>query len=92
MMEIHSKYNRIGLSAIAASAAGKGLLRQIVPHTAILLHNVLQNLNLLPIVIAVLYRGWRGGVCAAMLSGICDSLFTLGTPAIQRSLPDHLAS
>jgi two-component system, NtrC family, sensor histidine kinase HydH len=91
-MEIHSKYNWIGVAAIAASIVCIGLLRQLVPHTAILLHNVLQNLYVLPIVIAAIYRGWRGGICAALFSGICDTLFTLGTFAVQRTLPDHLAS
>jgi two-component system, NtrC family, sensor histidine kinase HydH len=92
MVEIHSKYNWIGFSAIAASIVCISLLRQLVPHTAILLDNVLQNLYVLPIVIAALYRGWRGGLCAAIFSGACDTLFTLGTLAMQRSLPDHLAS
>lgn len=92
MVGIHSKYNWIGFSAIAASIVCIGLLRQLVPHTAILLHNMLQNLYVLPIVIAALYRGWRGGVGAAVLSGTCDTLFTLSTLAIQRSLPNHLAS
>jgi|WetSurMetagenome_2_1015567.scaffolds.fasta_scaffold68389_2 two-component system, NtrC family, sensor histidine kinase HydH len=91
-MGIHTKYNWIEFAAIASSIVCIGLLRQLVPHTAILLHNVLQNLYVLPIVIAALYRGWRGGVCAAIFSGICDTLFTLGILAVQRSLPDYLAS
>jgi two-component system, NtrC family, sensor histidine kinase HydH len=90
--EIHSKQNWIGFSAIAVGIVCIGFLRQLVPHTAVLLDNVLQNLYVLPIVIAALYRGWRGGVCAAIFSGACDTIFTVGTPAIQRSLPDHLAN
>jgi len=90
-MEIHSKHNWIGFSAIAASIVCIGLLRQLIPHTAILLDNVLQNLYMLPIVIAALYHGWRGGVCAAIFSGACDALFTLGSLAMLRSLPVHLS-
>jgi two-component system sensor histidine kinase HydH len=87
-----SKYNWTGVTTIAASIICISLVRQLFPHTAILLHNILQNLYVLPIVIAALYRGWRGGVFAAIFSGVCDTLFTLGTLAVQGSIQDHLAS
>ena len=91
-MEIKSKYNWTGVTTIAASIVCIGMVRQLVPHTAILLHNILQNLYVLPIVIAALYRGWRGGLFAAIFSGVCDTLFTLGTLVAQGSIQDHLAS
>jgi signal transduction histidine kinase len=91
MLETQDKSNGIGFAAIAAIIICIGLMRQLVPHTAIFLHNVLQNLYVLPIVVAALYRGWRGGLGAAIFSGICDSLFTLG--AVQpQSFQDHLSS
>jgi two-component system, NtrC family, sensor histidine kinase HydH len=91
-MEIKPKYNWTSVTMIAVSIVCIGLVRQLVPHTAILLHNILQNLYVLPIVIAALYRGWRGGLWAAVFSGVCDTLFTLSTLAAQGSLQDHLAN
>jgi two-component system, NtrC family, sensor histidine kinase HydH len=91
-MGITSKHSWTGVTAIAASIVCIGMVRQLFPHTAILLHNILQNLYVLPIVIAALYRGWRGGLGAAIFSGVCDTLFTLGILAAQGSLQDHLAS
>jgi len=87
-----SQYNWTGVTTIAASIVCISLVRQLVPHTAILLHNILQNLYVLPIVIAALYRGWRGGLFAAIFSGMCDTLFTISTLAAQGSIQDHLAS
>jgi two-component system, NtrC family, sensor histidine kinase HydH len=91
-MELRFNHNWAGVAAIAASIVCIGLVRQLIPHTAILLHNVLQNLYVLPIVIAALYRGWRGGLIAAIFSGVCDTLFTFGVLIAQQSVQDHLAS
>jgi signal transduction histidine kinase len=91
-MEIKSKYNWTGVTTIAAGIVCISMVRQLVPHTAILLHNILQNLYVLPIVIVALYRGWRGGLFTAIFSGVCDTLFTLGALAAQGSIQDHLTS
>jgi two-component system, NtrC family, sensor histidine kinase HydH len=91
-METRSKYNWTSVTTIAACIVIISLVRQLVPHTAILLHNILQNLYVLPIVIAALYRGWRGGLFAAIFSGVCDTLFTLSILAAQGSMQNHLAS
>jgi two-component system, NtrC family, sensor histidine kinase HydH len=91
-MENKSTYNWTSVTTIAASIVCISLVRQLVPHTAILLHNILQNLYVLPIVIAALYRGWRGGVFAAIFAGFCDTLFTLRALSVLESMQDHLAS
>jgi two-component system, NtrC family, sensor histidine kinase HydH len=90
-MGIKSKYNWSGATTIAAGIVCISMVRQLVPHSAILLHNILQNLYVVPIVIAALYRGSRGGLFAAVLAGGCDTLFTLGSLAAQGSTQDHLA-
>lgn len=90
-MIIKPKYNWTGVTTIVASIIIIGLVRQLAPHTAILLHNILQNLYVLPIVVAALYRGWRGGLLAAIFSGVCDTAFTLGTLPAHGSFQDHLA-
>jgi two-component system, NtrC family, sensor histidine kinase HydH len=86
------KYCWTGVTTIATGIVCIGLMRQFVPHSAILLHNILQNVYVLPIVIAALYRGWRGGLLAAIFSGVCDMIFTLGTIVVPRSIQDHLAT
>jgi two-component system, NtrC family, sensor histidine kinase HydH len=91
-MGIKSQYNWTGITTIAASIVCISMVRQLVPHSAILLRNILQNLYVVPIVIAALYRGWRGGLFAAIFSGVCDTLLTLGILAAQGSIKDHLAS
>jgi two-component system, NtrC family, sensor histidine kinase HydH len=91
-MGIKSKYNWTSATTIAVSIVCISLVRQLVPHTAILLHNILQNLYVLPIVIAALYRGWRGGLFAAIFSGGCDTLFTWGVLDAQQSMQDHMSS
>ena len=91
-MGIRSRYNWTGVTTIAAGIVCISLVRQLVPHSAILLHNILQNLYVLPIVIAALYRGWQGGLFTAIFSGVCDTLFTLGTLTAQGSIQDHLGS
>jgi two-component system sensor histidine kinase HydH len=86
------KYNWTSVTTIAAGIICISLVRQLVPHSAILLHNILQNLYVVPIVIAALYRGWKGGIFAAIFSGASDTLFTLSALAAKTSLQDHLAS
>jgi two-component system, NtrC family, sensor histidine kinase HydH len=90
-MEIKPRYNWTGVTTIAACIVCISLVRQLVPHTAILLHNILQNLYVLPIVIAALYRGWRGGLVAAIISGVSDTLFTWSALAAKESIQVHLA-
>jgi two-component system, NtrC family, sensor histidine kinase HydH len=91
-MGIKPKYNWTSITTIAASIVCISLVRHLVPHSAILLHNILQNLYVLPIVIAALYRGWRGGLFTAIFSGVCDTLLTMGTLAAPGLIHDHLAS
>jgi two-component system, NtrC family, sensor histidine kinase HydH len=91
-MKIGPKYNWTGITTITAGIICISLVRQLVPHSAIFLHNILQNLYVVPIVVAALYRGWKGGFFAAIFSGASDMLFTLSTLAASRSVEDHLAS
>jgi two-component system, NtrC family, sensor histidine kinase HydH len=90
-MGVSPKYNWTGVTTIAAGIICISLVRQLVPHSAIFLHNILQNLYVVPIVIAALYRGWKGGLFAAIFSGASDMLFTLNTLAAQGSAQNHLA-
>jgi signal transduction histidine kinase len=56
-----------------------GVLQHITPRTSVHWLFVLQRLYYMPIVLAALSGGWRGGLSVALLSGIA---FAIGTPPI----------
>jgi two-component system, NtrC family, sensor histidine kinase HydH len=71
-----SKWNdAIGIWMVGIGIFCIGLMHHLIPPKAILWHNIFQNLFVLPIVVAALYRGWAGGLMAAILSGICSAPF-----------------
>jgi two-component system sensor histidine kinase HydH len=47
------------------------LLRYLAPASMLVWHNILQHLYYLPIAFAGMYRGWKGGLGAAVFSAIC---------------------
>jgi two-component system, NtrC family, sensor histidine kinase HydH len=91
-MGIRTQYNWTSVTTIASSIICISLVRQLVPHSSILFHNILQNLYVLPIVIAALYRGWRGGLLAAIFSSVCDTLVTLSVQPSPEFVRNQLAS
>ena len=54
-----------------AGIAGASLLHYFTPPLFVLWHNVFQRLYYLPIIYTAIAFGWRGGVAAAFLSGLC---------------------
>jgi signal transduction histidine kinase len=56
-----------------------GVLQHLTPPTSAHWLFVLQRLYYMPIVLAALSRGWRGGLSVALLSGVA---FAIGTPPI----------
>ena len=56
---------------IAAAIAGTTLGHYYTPSSLILWHNIFQRLYYLPIVYAAVVFGWKGGLLASVISGLC---------------------
>jgi two-component system, NtrC family, sensor histidine kinase HydH len=67
------------LGLILATVVVTGVLHFVTPLTATHWIYILQRLYYIPIVLAALRMGWRGGLAVALLSGIA---FMMGTPPI----------
>ena len=70
---------RLWRGLILVAVAVIGVLHFLTPGTAAHWIYILQRLYYIPIVLAGLSMGWRGGLAVALLSGIA---FVIGTPAI----------
>ncbi len=61
---------RLGLAGIVIGTLSIGALHYGIPPAHLHWHNVFQHLYYVPIVLAALLFGWRGGVAASLLAGI----------------------
>lgn len=57
---------RAGRLTIGLAIITIGVFEYVVPESQVLFHNILQHLYVVPIGIAGLYFGWRGGLAAAL--------------------------
>lgn len=55
-------------AALTVGILAIGVLHQSTQHSPVLLHDALEHLYFLPIVLAGLYFGWRGGTLASLLA------------------------
>ncbi len=69
---------RLMAAIIAAMVATLAVFTWMVPPRAVVLHNILHHLNILPFMLAGLLFGWRGAFRAILLATV------LQTPAIYR--------
>jgi two-component system, NtrC family, sensor histidine kinase HydH len=65
------------IAAIVAGILAVSLLHHATPPTLLHWHNAYQNLYYLPIVVAGLRFGWRGGLAAAILAGLSNTPYNL---------------
>ena len=74
------------IAAVVAGIVLVSLLHLLAPLSVLHWHNVFQHLYYLPIVFAGLSFGWRGGLAAALLAGLCNAPHNFLTI---RSLPNY---
>lgn len=67
----------VRVAAVAAGIAGISALHYLTPLSDMHWQNAFQHLYYLPIVLAGLSFGWRGGLAAAVLAGIANLPFDL---------------
>jgi len=85
------RLRRILMGAIAAAILSIGLLHQVTPVSAAHWHNIFQHLCYLPVVVAALIFGWRGGLLAAILAGLSPMPYIVATWRVEpRSATDEL--
>ena len=65
------------VAAVLAGLFLTGLLHDVIPLSNLHWHNAFQHLFYLPIVLAGLSFGWRGGLLAGILAGLADLPFNL---------------
>jgi len=65
------------ITAVLAGLLFTGSLHEVIPLSSLHWHNALQHLFYLPIVLAALSFGWRGGLVAAVLAALADLPFNL---------------
>jgi two-component system sensor histidine kinase HydH len=75
---------RLRWIAILTAILFCGLLHMALPLTLAHWHNILQHLYYLPIVVAGMYYGWRGGLFAGLLAGISSLPYSLRLMAIMQ--------
>jgi two-component system, NtrC family, sensor histidine kinase HydH len=75
---------RLRWIAILSAILLCGLLHMALPLTLAHWHNILQHLYYLPIVVAGMYYGWRGGLFAALLAGVSSLPYSLRLLAVMQ--------
>src|SRR5439155_12237492 len=70
MNQKSERLRAIRIGAIIAATLSIGLLHQVTPVSAAHWHNIFQHLCYLPVVVAALMFGWRGGLLAGILAGL----------------------
>jgi signal transduction histidine kinase len=66
-----AKLDRLRPLIIALGILAIGILHNLTPRSQALWHGIFQHLFVLPVVIAGLYFGWRGGLAAAAFAVVC---------------------
>jgi two-component system, NtrC family, sensor histidine kinase HydH len=66
-----AKSDRVRPLVICLGLLAIGVLHYLTPQSRALWHGILQHLFVLPVVIAGLFFGWRGGLAAAAFAVIC---------------------
>jgi signal transduction histidine kinase len=61
----------IRAAIVVLGALSITMLQYAVPASLLLWHNILRHLYYIPIVVAAIYFGWKGGLGAGLLSAIC---------------------
>jgi signal transduction histidine kinase len=85
----------LAAAAIALSIGGIGAGHHLTPDSQVLLHSVLEHLYVLPVAVAGLFFGWKGGLPAAILAVLCFEPGVLFSrpfePASERRLVSQIA-
>src|SRR5689334_22267063 len=83
MNQKSERLRAIRIGAIVAGTLSIGLLHQVTPVSAAHWHNIYQHLCYLPVVVAALMFGWRGGLLAAILAGLSPVPYVVAIWTVQ---------
>lgn len=92
LLETIAHSGRLSAASVAACVVAISLLHYLTPGTLALWDNLFQHLYFLPVVIASIRFGWRGGVAAAALAGIGYAANVALTSAQEQPFSGYLAS
>ena len=84
--------NRLRCWAIALSLLCIGILHYVTPDPDVLWHSILQHLYVLPIAVAAIYFGWRGGLAAGGMAALCLTPHILITYSRDSQVKGYLVS
>jgi signal transduction histidine kinase len=83
--------NQIRLVVAGLTILCVRLLQQATPDSWVFWNTFFQHLYFVPIVVAAIYFGWRGGLGAAILSGLCHASSLSFAPGAQGHPISYLA-